>query len=196
MTTHTTITIAGQTHTVTNYTNRPMPPLPTLADDWQDQADDSAHNGANSCYQYRLGDGLYLYIDCIGGRIDAVSVEAQDMVDHVLDWEWPEDCDGAQWLAAWHLDPMRVLTPADVDWHGPCRVWRSPNYHSGTSNAPMGDYARDEAGEILEFAGRHTAQAYVDAYYTAPSPYDGSPACEVLGHGQVAPDTLIVVQAD
>jgi len=211
MTTEQTITINGEEYEIANYTDA-TPALPDI--DWAEWCGEGctevADNGIDACYRYDLGNGLSLYIDREQGAITAISISRDTMIEHMQEW-WSNITDGsdeqAEWLAAWGLNALSTLVIAKPGDEGPFRVWCEPQYFPGTCNAPLPRYAHkwatdaecvtpdDDLG-IAEFDTYEQAQAYIDEYYSAPSRYDGIPACNVMSHGQAGPDRLSIVRAD
>jgi hypothetical protein len=207
--TTTEITINGQAYEIANYTGRVPTSLPAIDwDDWRGEGcTEMADNTVDACYRYDLGDGLSLYIDQAQGDIIAIAISEVTLLEHICDW-WGNITDDtyeqAEWLASWGYDGLAVLTKAKLDDEGPFRIWIEPQYYPGTYNAPQAGFAHrwatdsqvvsvdDDLG-IAEFATYAEAQAYVDAYYSEPSRYDGIPQCNVLSHGQAGPDRLTIV---
>lgn len=168
--------------------------LPDLSEsDWRYGADDCFESGNSNVYQWNLSEIVRLYVDVDQGYVVGVVATKETIGQHLLDWDY--DCDTAEWLSSWGLDGAEILSPADADFQGACRVWVEPNYYQGTYGAPVAGFARDEQGNILEFENGSKAAAYVSEYYNAPSGYDGIPACNVLSHGQAGADSLKIVQA-
>jgi len=189
------ISVDGREINLTVWVGEMPAALPDLSgEDWRDSANDSADNDIDSIYRFALADGRWLDVESTQGCPIAAQVleSSESIASHVR--EWYHDCDDAEWLSCWGLDPL-LDEPAD-DWDGPCRVWCEPQYHAGTCGAPQPGFIREENSEaIREFATRAEAQAYIDEYYSAPSAYDGIKACNVLSHGQYAADKLTLVQA-
>lgn len=163
---------------------------------WDEHADEEASNGTFRVLRWGLQERS-LYIDLDQGVPDSAAVEECTMEQHITQWPWGEMgyASLSEWMAAWECDGLSYEEPAPDDYDGPCYVWHAPNYYQGTFDAPLAGYARDSNGEVIEFETRAKAQAYVDEYYSAPSQYEGIPACNVLTHGQAGPDELTIVKA-
>lgn len=188
--TKTEITIDGQTYDLHAWADGPLPDL--SGSNWRDLATDEWSGGGESIYRYTIADGIYLYV-YDGPYGPCASIDTADIDSYVADLD--HDCDLDEWLAAWDLEP--AFMPAADDYVGQCRIWCQPHYYQGTTNAPRPCYLREEhrPDDIRIFADRAAAQAYIDEYYGAPSAYDGVRACNVLGHGQYAADTLTICEA-
>lgn len=130
------------------------------------------------------------------------------MEDHIGDWNWDElgYARKSEWMAAWGYNGLAYEAVATPEHEGPCLVYCEPNYYQGHINAPKPHMVHEEDADgqtvydadgpvVREFADYAEAKAYVDAYYDAPSGYDGIRACSVLSHGQSGPDTLTIVNA-
>lgn len=168
--------------------------LPDLSDEeWWRTATEEADNGIYTLRRWQLDESNSLYVWSEQGHPYFTAIRQHDMVTELRDCDY--DCDLAEHLAGYGYDGKTALTVATDDYTGPCRVWREPQYYHGTCNAPGDQFARDDNGEILEFASKEDAQGYVDHYYSAPSGYDGILACNVLSHGQAGADILTIVQA-
>jgi len=213
-----TITIDGNEISIYNDTDKPVavediPSVITSPDyDGQiyDASDECWSNGPDGLYLYRMDDGRNLYVDVVQ-VIDCITITDDSPIGHLRDWyaNISDDDDEDEWLSEWDLaaDDHLVAVPDDYD--GPCRVWHAPCYYSTHNNRPTGYWARDDdvtppdneyvdpkLSPIHVFVNRADAQDYINDYYTAPSGYDGIPACNVLSHGQAGSDTLIIVAAD
>jgi len=160
-------------------------------------------NGMYDVYRWTLTDNdhpVYLYVDTEQGDVTSAELSRERIADHLANWEYEGEL--AEWLAQWDINGLSALhvIEEDDEYDGPCRVWHQSHYHDGYGTPSPAGFARqdDEFGEgdILEFASRAEAQAYVDEYYNEPSGYDGVAACNVLSHNQYACDTLTIVQAD
>lgn len=163
-------------------------------EDWRDLADENADNDIDSCYRYDMGGGKHLYIYCVQGYPELAEIDEGDMRNYLMQ-RWQDTTEGEdpdEWLAAWGYSPNdRQIAPRDYD--GPCRVWHEPQYYQGSYNAPVPHYARDDMGGIIDFPTRADAQAYIDDYRSAPSGYDGIPACNIMAHGQAGADVLTII---
>lgn len=166
-------------------------------DDGVSPPDERAQYLSNSygVYRWGLADGRSLFIDLVEGGVTYAGVDEGDIADHLLNWDHYSVPETAEWMAGWGYLGLGYEQVADEGYDGPCRVWREPDCYEGTYTAPNPGYARDDKDEILEFASREEAEAYVDEYYDAPSQYDGVAACRVLSHGQAGPDQLTIVKA-
>lgn len=170
---------------------RALPDLTAAGPDPTEQCD---ADGLATCSRYDLGDGLSLFVGRGPGWQNA-EVSRETTREHLLAWYWDdlgfEDKD--EFLTVMGLEP--TLPEAGADYEGPCRVWHQPCYYQGTYGAPVAQYARDEQDAIILFPSYAEAAGYVAEYYSAPSGYEGIPACRVLSHGQAGPDTLTICRA-
>lgn len=107
--------------------------------------------------------------------------------------EW--DCDDLDECAAeWGIAPE--IEAADESHEGRCKIWVEPQYYAGTINPPTAHYLRDGDewdSPIRIFDTYADAEAWVDAYNSEPSAYDGIRECNVLSYGQAAADQLTIV---
>lgn len=187
-----TITIRGEAHELNVWVGSTPETLPDLSgEEYMDSADDAWANAHWDVYRWTLTDGRYLYVFATQGEIESVTICDDDIEAYLTTCEWYDHAECVEeWVASWGVKP--TLDEAPADWDGPCRVWHQPHYYAGHANPPVAGYARDDDA-IREFADRAAAEAYVEEYYTAPSCYDGIPACNVLSHGQAGADTLTIV---
>ena len=162
--------------------------------DWRETADESADNGIDSLYLWRLADRLYLIIYCEQGRPVNANLSDDDLADYVCAY-CADGCRESEALASWGLDGLAAETEAAEDYDGECAIWCEPHYYEGTCGAPQAGFVRDDKSlDIRVFPRVAEAQAYVDEYYSAPSGYDGIRECNVLSHGQFGADTLTIVE--
>ena len=195
------ITIGGVALTIRQYgdpTEIPASVLEALAsDDWRMEVEalpgaEHASNEIDSLHRIPLAGNDALVVYCEQGVPISVEIIDGTMEASVLDLD--HDIPDEELLVEWGLTPD--IAAAKPESNGPFRVWRQPNYYSGTCGAPLARFDRhDETDEIMEWDTHAEAQAYVDAYYTEPSVYDGIPQCNVLSHGQASSDTLTITTA-
>jgi hypothetical protein len=162
--------------------------LDLSGDSWYEQADETEKNETYRVCRWELTNGRSLYVDLDGDIPLWASVHDGDMSSHLEAWHWNDlgyESLG-EWMASWGYDGLHWEHVADEDYHGPCRVWEQHHYFVGTCGAPSDGYARDERGDVLEFASICEAQKYVDECY------DEDPIR--LAHGQHASDTLTIVK--
>ena len=172
---------------------------------WRYEADKCEASYNSAWYAYHLDDGKQLEISVAEGYPEDAGIEPiRSGLEALKQWWWDQTppCDLEEWLVEWgYTDPVTagIVKKATPDYDGVCRIWREPQYQSSCYDPPLAGYVRheDPSGEKTDEIWEGTyaeAEAYVNDYYDAPSGYDGIKACNVLAHGQISADRLMIIK--